>query len=91
MESIVLDIEAIQSEAPAKEPKSYPTVGFESLRYIDPDQVADAIQQAFDGGYCRAMWLVDQKLQPIADRVSMLEAELEEMNKFLSGEPDNGH
>ena len=82
---ILVAIENIQSQAPAKEPSKRPTVGFEHLRHVDADQVAEAIQQAFEEGYARAMWEVDQQLQPIASRVEGMEAELARMTTWLNG------
>lgn len=64
--SIATELETIQSQAPAKEPRKYPTVSLERMvRGSDEDAAAEVVQQAFDEGYARAMWEVCQQLEPV--------------------------
>ncbi|HTN40908.1 MAG TPA: hypothetical protein VLZ84_07140 [Asticcacaulis sp.] len=83
---ILVAIENIQSQAPAKEPSKRPTVGFDFVRTVNHDDAENAIYDAFNEGYARAMWEVDQQLQPVAKRVEGMEAELARMTTWLNGE-----
>ena len=54
-------LERISGEAPAKEPRDQPTVGWPpnwSAEYCD--EVNDIAQQAFSEGYARACWELGQ-------------------------------
>ena len=69
--SLLIAIENIQGNAPRKEPRNVPTVGFGHRdRNVDPDSADEAIQQAFYEGYTRAMWEVSQELEPIANELT---------------------
>lgn len=53
-------LEKIAGEAPAKEPRDGPTVGWTG-RYTDAgDNFDEAMRQAFDEGYTRALWEMGQ-------------------------------
>jgi len=69
---IQIALEAIQGEAPTKEPSARAGVGFRDDRNVDPDVANDAIEQAFDEGYARAMWEVSQKLDAIIPTLGAL-------------------
>lgn len=64
------ELEAIAGNAPAKEPRNEPTVGYADDRRVDADQANDAIQQAFNEGHTRAWWEAGQMADALITKLS---------------------
>lgn len=56
LDTYIAALEKIAGQAPVKEPRDYPTVGWTGRQTDAGDAFNEAVQQAFNEGYARACW-----------------------------------
>lgn len=77
-------VEAMQGNAPAKEPSKEPTVGFNHHRTDSAEYFNELLQQAFNDGYSRGMWEASDLLDGKPKPVDPIAASLETLNPIIA-------